>query len=197
MQDTIVLATHNPGKAAELRALLAPVGCRVRFLGEWPDAPEPEETGATFEENARIKARAALRRTGLPSLADDSGLCVNALGGEPGIRSARFGGFRTPEERNLHLLRQMDGEEDRRAVFVCHIVCLFPDGREIAAQGRCDGEILTGNRGRSGFGYDPLFYLPERGKTFAELTEEEKAAVSHRGIAFREFLERLMPFMTH
>lgn len=191
MPETIIIATHNAHKAAELRGLLAPLGFDVKMLPELTDAPEPEETGDTFEENARIKAAAALELTGLPCLADDSGLCVDALGGAPGIYSARYGGLESAGERNAHLLRQMDKVSERGAEFVCHIICLFPDGREISAEGRCRGEILREPRGSGGFGYDPLFYMPERGASMAEMTEEEKGRLSHRGLALRAFVEAL------
>lgn len=191
MERVLVVATHNEDKAAEIRALLAPLGFKVRMLPELTGAPAPEETGETFEENALLKARDALRLTGLPCLADDSGLCVDALGGAPGVFSARFGGFSSAGERNAHLLRQMEGISDRRARFVCAVACLFPDGRELLAEGRCEGEILAAPRGTGGFGYDPLFYLPQLSRTMAELTGAEKGRVSHRGAALRAFAEML------
>lgn len=191
MPQTIVIATHNADKAGEFRGLLAPLGFDVKSLFEFAGAPEPEETGSSFEENARIKAKAALEFTGLACLADDSGLCVNALGGAPGIFSARYGGFTTAAERNAHLLRQMEKASERKAEFVCHIICLFPDGREISAEGRCRGEILREPRGSGGFGYDPLFFLPELGMSMAELTEAEKGRVSHRGFALRALAKAL------
>ncbi len=184
--QVLVLASHNADKAAELSDMLTPLGFDVRLLSEFTEAPPPEETGATFEENALIKARSALSETGRACLSDDSGLCVPALGGAPGVFSARYGGFSTAAERNVFLLEQMKHVDDRRAYFECCVVLLFPDGRELRASGRCDGEILRAPRGTRGFGYDPLFFVPELGRSMGELSGEEKAAVSHRGRALRK-----------
>lgn len=192
MSKTIVAATHNPNKIREFRGILEPLGFTLRALSEFPGAPKPEETGGSFEENARIKAMAAAQFTGLTCVADDSGLCVKALGGAPGIFSARYGGYSASTERNAHLLRQMIGISERSAEFVCHIIAIFPDGREISAEGRCRGEILFEPRGSGGFGYDPLFFLPELGLSMAELAEAEKGEVSHRGIALRAFAKAIV-----
>ena len=188
---TLVLATGNSGKRREMENLLSPLGVELRL----PCAPgavfAPSETGDTFLDNARIKAAAALSLTGQASLADDSGLVVDALGGAPGIHSARYGGEKLSDsERCALLLREMADNENRVARFVCVLVCLFPDGREIVAEGVCPGELLREARGNSGFGYDPIFFLPERGKTMAELAPEEKNRVSHRGRAVSEFLRQ-------
>lgn len=187
----LVLATGNPGKRREMEALLAPLGLRIMLPSELGFAFDPEETGDTFLENARIKARAALALTGLPSLADDSGLEVDALGGAPGVHTARYGGpGLTQEERNARLLREMEPEENRAARFVCALYCVFPGGRALTARGVCDGVILRAPRGTGGFGYDPIFYLPDRGLGMAELSDEEKNAVSHRGRAAAELIRR-------
>jgi len=188
---TIVLATHNPGKKAEIGELLAPLGWEVKTLADLNITEAPEETGETFLENARIKALAALNATGLPALADDSGLCVAALDGAPGVHSAYFGGFDADTERNAHLLRVMDKTDNRAAYFVCVMALCYPDGREISVEGRLDGEILREPRGENGFGYDPVFYLPEKGRSLAEMPRAEKSALSHRGIALRALIDSL------
>lgn len=189
---TLVLASHNAKKAKELQEILSPLNIRVITLSEAGVTEAPEETGVTFLENAYIKAAAALKATGLASLADDSGLCVDALNGAPGVYSARYGGLDSDMERNTYLLRQMEGRTPRTARFACAVVCLLPreDGPVIRldAAGECAGELLSAPRGDGGFGYDPLFYLPEYGKTMAELAPEEKHRVSHRGEALRSLL---------
>jgi XTP/dITP diphosphohydrolase len=191
---TVVIASHNQKKAAEMQEILAPLDARVITLGEAGVTDVPEETGSTFAENAYIKAKAAFEATGLAVIADDSGLCVDALGGAPGVYSARYGGFETDGERNEHLLRQMKDIENRAAHFACAAVCLIPqeDGTalRIDTYGECGGEILTAPRGDGGFGYDPLFYLPDHGKTTAELAPEDKHRISHRGAALRGLLEK-------
>ncbi|MDR0293784.1 MAG: RdgB/HAM1 family non-canonical purine NTP pyrophosphatase [Oscillospiraceae bacterium] len=192
--QTIVLATHNPGKAREFARLLGPAGFTVKTLADYGVTEGPEETGATFLENARIKARAAMEATGLPALADDSGLCVDALGGAPGVLSARFA---PSGKRTETLLRSMEGRDDRKARFVCALALAYPagdgypDGREITAEGFCEGEIAEEPGGTNGFGYDPIFFLPEKKRTMAQLTPEEKDAVSHRGAAIRALLKSL------
>lgn len=191
MTQTVALATHNAKKGRELRDLLKPFGFEVRTLAELDITHEPDEIGTTFLDNARIKARAAMEASGLPALADDSGLCVDALGGAPGIFSARFGNFSTDGERNAHLLRLMEKQGNRACFFRCAVVLLFPDGREISAEGRCDGLLLERERGANGFGYDPLFFLPEMGQTMAEITAAQKAGISHRGRALRALFDRL------
>jgi len=172
----IVLATHNAGKTREFARLLD--GIDVVSLADCGVTAVPEESGTTFLENARIKAKAAVEATGLPALADDSGLCAEALDGAPGVWSSDYD---IP-----WLLRQMEGKTNRRAAFVCQLVLLYPDGREVLAEGRCEGEILETPRGDGGFGYDPVFFLPEKSRSMAELTAEEKNIISHRGAAIRE-----------
>lgn len=183
-----VLASNNARKLEELRQILSQMGYEVLSQREAGLNLTVEETGTTFEENARLKARGASDALGLPVIADDSGLMVDALDGAPGVYSARYGGEGLDDRgRNALLLKNMEGKENRSARFVCCICCRFPDGREITARGECPGQILEGPRGKDGFGYDPVFYMPEYGKTMAEMTPEEKNAVSHRGRA----LERL------
>lgn len=183
-----VLASNNERKLEELRQILSQMGHEVLSQREAGLNLTVEETGTTFEENARLKARGASDALGLPVIADDSGLMVDALDGAPGVYSARYGGEGLDDRgRNALLLKNMEGKENRSARFVCCICCRFPDGREITARGECPGQILEGPRGKDGFGYDPVFYMPEYGKTMAEMTPEEKNAVSHRGRA----LERL------
>ena len=183
-----VLASNNARKLEELRQILSQMGHEVLSQREAGLNLTVEETGTTFEENARLKVRGASDALGLPVIADDSGLMVDALDGAPGVYSARYGGEGLDDRgRNALLLKNMEGKENRSARFVCCICCRFPDGREITARGECPGQILEGPRGKDGFGYDPVFYMPEYGKTMAEMTPEEKNAVSHRGRA----LERL------
>ena len=186
---TFVIATHNEGKLREMRDLLKPLGHELLSARDAGVTGAPEEDGADFEANARIKARACMLATGLPSVADDSGLCVDALDGAPGVHSARYAA--SSGERIDRLLRELEGAENRKARFVCHIVCVFPDGAEVLSRGECEGEILTERRGEGGFGYDPVFLIPEKGLTFAELPDDEKNAVSHRGRALRAFIELL------
>jgi XTP/dITP diphosphohydrolase len=180
------LATSNAHKAAEIRAILEPLGFRVLV----PDRlPAVEEDGTTFAENAEKKARSAAAFLGAPALAEDSGLVVEALGGEPGVRSARYSGPRaTDATNNAHLVARLEalGVRDPVAAFVCHAVLVAPDGRVIArAEGRVEGVIRWPARGAGGFGYDPLFHHPPSGARLSELPPEAKNAVSHRGRALR------------
>jgi len=180
----ILAATSNPGKISEIRRILGAGGITVVTPGEMGIEIDVEENGDTFEDNAVAKAVAYLRASGMPSLADDSGLCVEALGGRPGVRSARFAGQGASDRENYELLlRLMEGVSDRRAAFVCTAALALEDGRIVTATGRCEGLILEAPRGASGFGYDPVFLEPASGKTFAELAEDEKNAISHRGRA--------------
>lgn len=190
-----IIATHNRDKLAELSRILEPLGIEAvtdRDLGM--ELPEVEETGTTFAENAYLKAASACAATGLPAIADDSGIAVDALNGGPGIYSARYGGpDATDKDRNCKLLGELDGlpPEKRGAHYVCAVCCVFPDGSEpLTAEGRMYGVIGTEERGERGFGYDPLFIV-DSGKTVAELTDEEKDAISHRGNALRAFRDAL------
>ncbi len=188
---TVVLASRNRGKLAELQKLLTEqLGdmIELRSLDDAGILGEIEENGTTFAENALIKARAAAA-SGHIGLADDSGLAVDALGGAPGVYSARYAGDHGNDAANNALLLQnLAAAEDRAAAFVCALACVFPDGSApITAEGRVEGEILHAPRGEGGFGYDPLFYHAPTGKTMAEMTAEEKNAISHRGDAVRQF----------
>ncbi len=191
MSDRIVLASRNPGKATELRTLLEPIGVEVVSLDAVPDAPEVEETGATFEANARLKAEAARDASGLPALADDSGLEVEALDGAPGVRSARFSGAEAnAAANNAELLRRLADvpESGRGARFVC-VLAFAPPGEPVRVfRGETRGRILSAPRGSGGFGYDPLFLSDDLDITFAEAPVERKHAVSHRGRALESFL---------
>lgn len=181
----VVVASNNAHKVEELNAILSQLGMEVVSMREAGINAEPEENGTTFEENSYIKAKAALDAGAQAAIADDSGLSVDALDGAPGIYSARFGGesCRTDRDRLNYLLCQMEGREDRTAKFVSVITLLTPDGGKLVARGECPGVLLTAPRGENGFGYDPIFYLPEMGKTFAELPASEKNRVSHRARA--------------
>ena len=191
----VVLASHNPHKLVEIREILQPLGIDVVLESELGVAVEVEETGTTFAENAYLKAKAVMEATGLPALADDSGIAVKALGGAPGIYSARYGGDPTLDDwGRLQLLLQNtaqvpDGQ--RQAKFVAAIVLVYPDGQQIAVQGEVHGELLRQPVGEGGFGYDPIFYYPPAGKSFAQLTAEEKNQVSHRARALRSLVEKL------
>lgn len=183
-----VLASKNPKKLRELQEILSAQGVELVLPSELGMDLEVEETGDTFEENAILKAEAMCRATGLPSISDDSGLSVDALGGAPGIYSARYGGEGLDDEgRYLLLLRHMEGETNRTCRFVCVICCVFPNGDRILARGECPGLLAKSPQGSGGFGYDPIFYLPQLGKSMAELCSEEKNTISHRGVALRAF----------
>lgn len=189
----IVVATANPGKLAEISALLAPRGVEVLPASAWGAEVVPEPH-ATFIENALAKARHVAAATGLPALADDSGLCVGVLGGAPGARSARFvGEAATDGDNNRKLLEALQGETRRGAYYYCVMVLLSSpdDPRPLVAEGEWGGEIGLAPRGTGGFGYDPLFVVPALGKTAAELAPEKKNRLSHRGQALRRLLEQL------
>ncbi len=191
----LFFATGNEGKRAELAALLAPYGpVGILTLRDFPAYRPPEETGATFAENALLKARSAAAYAQIPALADDSGLAVDALGGAPGVRSARYGGEPENAAANndkllLALADVADGK--RRARFHAVLALALPDGREFLSHGSVEGEILRESRGGGGFGYDPVFFLPGLGKTMAELEMEEKNPLSHRGQAFRGIIPQI------
>ncbi|WP_333839521.1 RdgB/HAM1 family non-canonical purine NTP pyrophosphatase [Pelomicrobium sp.] len=189
----IVLASNNPGKIREIRRWLAPLGFEILPQSDL-GIPEAEEPYGTFIENALAKARQACRAAGLPALADDSGICVTALNGAPGVHSARFAGDPCSDERNnAKLLALMEGVTDRRAHYYCVMVLLrhANDPQPLIAEGEWHGEIVHAPRGTGGFGYDPLFLDPRLGRTGAELALEEKNRVSHRGKALARLAERL------
>ena len=190
-----VLASHNRGKLAEMQKILGDLGVEVVLQSDLGLELEPEETGATFAENALIKARAVMEASGLPAIADDSGLCVDWLNGAPGVYSARYGGLDDDKARYTLLLQNMRGATDRAAHFHTSVVCCFPDGKVLQADGDCHGTIAFAPRGEGGFGYDPIFNVPSLRKTFAQLTAEEKNAISHRGNALRAFAAELKHYM--
>ena len=185
-----VLATANLGKVREMRSVLSELGIDVVSRGEVGVDIVVEETGSTFLENATLKAKAICDASGLPAIADDSGLIVDALGGEPGVYSSTYGGEHlSDDERCAYLIEKMKNMEQRSAKFVCTIVCAFPDGRIISSQGECVGKIALSPSGEGGFGYDPVFVPNGFLKTMAQLTPEEKNAISHRGKALNAFMQ--------
>ncbi len=190
----IILATHNKGKIREFREAFAELGWEAVPISEIADLPDPEETGATFEENALQKARAYAAAVGEPVLSDDSGIIADALGDRPGIYSARYAGTHGDDEaNNRKLIRDLapyTGEE-RKGRYVCVVALVWPDGRAVTAEGTCEGIIRDFYAGTGGFGYDPLFFLPQFGKTMAEISLEEKNSISHRGRALRALIAKL------
>jgi len=192
----LVLASKNQKKLAEMSDILSHLGIEVCDQAEAGVDLEVEETGTTFEENSLLKARAVMEASGLPAIADDSGLCVDCLNGAPGVYSARYGGEGlSDEERYRMLLENMRGAKTRTAHFTSCIACIFPNGDIIEAEGICPGTIAFAPQGDGGFGYDPVFFLPELRKTYAQLTAEEKAAVSHRGKALEVFDGKLREYL--
>ena len=186
----IVLATRNEGKVRELREMLKDFPVDLKSLNDFGPIPEVVEDGATFDDNAYKKASFTAKVLGIPAMADDSGLMVEALGGAPGIKSARYAGEDATDADNIRkLLADMEGISDRRAAFECVISIAVPKGPALTYEARCDGEITNEPSGEEGFGYDPVFYYPPLKKTFANLTMEEKNQVSHRGKALKEVAE--------
>ena len=190
-----VLASQNKGKLVEMQGILQSLGVEIALQSELGISVDVEETGTTFEETARLKAVAVMQATGLPAIADDSGLCVDALGGGPGVYSARYGGDISDPEKVQLLLSNMRGASTRAAHFETAIVCAFPNGDELVATGRCDGSIAYAPAGDMGFGYDPVFFYPAFGKTFGQSTREEKSSVSHRGKALRDLAVKLEEYL--
>ena len=191
-----VLATHNPGKLREMGEILKDFGIEVVSPKDLGITVDVEETGSTFAENAMLKAKAICKAANLPAIADDSGLCVDALNGAPGVYSARYGGEGLDDRgRYMLLLSSLRGAPTRAAHFACAVACAFPNGDTLTAEGRCDGSIAYAPLGEGGFGYDPVFLLPGTGKTFGQLTQEEKSAVSHRGWALRDFAGKLETYL--
>ena len=187
-----VLASNNKKKMVEMRAILGELGVEVLSQADVGVSIEPEENGTTFEENSRIKAVAIMEATGLPAIADDSGLVVEAVDGAPGGYSARYGGEGLDDTGRWQLLlKNMEGKENRACKFVSVICCAFPDGTQLMARGEVHGVVAQGPSGEGGFGYDPIFWLPEQGKSMAELSAEEKNKISHRGNALRVFKKEL------
>lgn len=189
----IVLASNNKGKLREFGAMLAPLSIEIHPQGEF-HVSEAEEPYGTFLENCLAKARHAAQSTGLPAIADDSGICVDALGGAPGVLSARFAGEPKSDARNNEkLVESLKGQANRRAHYTCVLVAVrhADDPEPIIAEGRWYGEVADTPQGEGGFGYDPYFYLPQYGKTAAQLTADEKNAVSHRGVALKKLVEEM------
>jgi XTP/dITP diphosphohydrolase len=193
MTQRLILASNNAGKLKEFAQLLGPIGFELHPQGEF-NVPEAEEPHKTFVENALEKARHAARLTGLPALADDSGVCVNALGGAPGVYSARYAGEPKSDARNNQkLVADLAAHADKSAYYYCVLVYVrhADDPQPVIADARWHGQIIDTPRGANGFGYDPYFLLPELGKTTAELEPSEKNAISHRGQALRQLVEKL------
>ena len=191
-----VLASQNKHKLTEMQSILSAHGVEVVLQSDMGLHVDVEETGETFAENAMLKARAVMEASGLPAIADDSGLCVDALNGAPGVYSARYGGPELDDAgRYRLLLSNMQGAKTRAAHFTSAIACVFPNGDTLEAQGICPGTIAFAPQGDGGFGYDPVFFLPELRKTYAQLTPEEKAAVSHRGKALEIFDGKLREYL--
>ena len=192
----MVLASKNPHKLEEMRSILGALGVEVVLESDVGLDVDVEETGTTFEENAALKAAAVMKAGNLPAIADDSGLCVTALGGGPGIYSARYGGEGLDDRQRYELvLDGLRGQVDRSAKFVSVIACAFPNGDLLTCRGECPGLITHTPRGEDGFGYDPIFLVPEKKKTFAQMEPQEKNAISHRGVALRRFSQMLSEYL--
>ena len=191
----VVLASHNPHKLKEISKITEKFGFELVLQSDLGVDIDVEETGSTFEENSFQKAEAVMKATGLPALADDSGIAVDALNGEPGIYSARYGFDESLDDwgRMMLLLKNTEHVPDgqRQAQFVCVITFITPEGKTIQARGEIHGQLTREPRGENGFGYDPIFYYPPFGKTTAEVSPEEKNAVSHRGVALQKFYEKM------
>ena len=192
----LVLASKNQHKLKELSDILSGMGVEVALQSEVGVDVDVEETGATFADNALLKARAVCEASGQPAVADDSGLCVDALQGAPGVYSARYGGEGISDvERYELLLQNMRGQCSRSCKFVSAICCYFPNGETVTAVGECHGTLAYAPKGTDGFGYDPIFFVPALKKTFSELTAQEKNSISHRGKALAEFKEKLENYL--
>lgn len=191
----VALASNNQNKLREMKAILEPLGWEIFTMKELGVHVEPEENGLTFEENSKIKAVAVMEATGVPAIADDSGIEVDALDGAPGVYSARYGGEACPDDkaRNQFLMKNMEQVPDgkRRGRFVSVITMASPDGSVISARGELEGEILRQEIGDGGFGYDPLFYIPGEGCTMAELSGQRKNEISHRAVALGRFVDKI------
>ena len=193
----VVLASKNRHKLVEMRDILSAQGVEVVLESDVGVDVDVEETGTTFEENSLLKAKAVMEASGLPAIADDSGLAVDALGGAPGVYSARYGGEELDDAgRYRLLLENMRGQLDRRCKFVSVITLCMPNGDVISARGECPGTLAYAPQGENGFGYDPVFFVPGKKKTFAQLTAEEKNAISHRGNALKLFQQKLADYLS-
>lgn len=192
----LVLASKNQKKLVEMNAILGQLGIEVCSEAEAGVDLDVEETGTTFEENSLLKAKAVMEASGMPAIADDSGLCVDALGGAPGVYSARYGGEGLDDAgRTRLLLENMRGQSPRTCRFVSVITCCFPNGDVISARGECEGTVAFAPMGDGGFGYDPVFFVPGLKKTFAQLSAEEKNSMSHRGRALEIFKGKLEDYL--
>ena len=192
----LVLASKNAKKLKEMNEILSGMGVEVCSQADIGVDVDVEETGASFEENSMLKAKAVMEASGLPAIADDSGLCVDALNGAPGVYSARYGGEGLDDAgRYRMLLANMPKDQPRTAKFVSVITCCFPNGDVLTARGECPGAIAFAAMGEGGFGYDPVFFLPKLKKTFAQLSAEEKNAISHRGLALKAFQAKLEDYL--
>ena len=191
----VVLASKNRHKWEEIRKITEKFDMELVMESDLGVDIDVEETGTTFEENSFLKANAVMRATGLPALADDSGIAVDALNGEPGIYSARYGNLDSDPARCALLLQNMRGATNRAAHFHTSICCAFPNGDVLTADGDCHGTIAFAPMGERGFGYDPVFFVPEKRRTFAQLTAEEKNEISHRGNALRVFAAELKEYL--
>lgn len=190
----IVLATHNQGKIREFQKAFAEIGWQAVPIADIAEVEDPEETGTTFEENALQKARCYAKAVDLPVLSDDSGIIACALGDRPGVYSARYAGHHGDDEaNNQKLIADLAAfpPEQRTVHYICSLVLIWPDGRTVTAEGSCDGILRDFYAGQNGFGYDPLFYVPDKGKTMAELSMAEKNEISHRGKALKKLVEAL------
>ena len=191
----LVLASKNEKKLKEMDEILSALGIEVISEAQAGVDVDVEETGTTFEENSMLKAKAVMEASGLPAIADDSGLCVDALGGAPGVYSARYGGPGLDDVGRYRLLLENMKGQPRGARFVSVITCCFPNGDVLTARGECPGTIAFAPMGEGGFGYDPVFFIPGLKKTFAQLTPEEKNAISHRGKALEKFQVELEAYL--
>lgn len=190
----VIIATKNPGKAREFEHIFAPRGIAVKTLLDYPEIEDVEETGSTFEENAILKAEAVSKTLNKMVIGDDSGLIVDALEGRPGIYSARYAGEPKDDQKNLEkVLAELKGvsEEDRTARFYCALAVAVPGKKTVTVSGTCEGQILEEERGSNGFGYDPVFYVPDKSRTMAELTSDEKNKISHRANALKKLEDML------
>ncbi|WP_071460297.1 XTP/dITP diphosphatase [Bacillus massilinigeriensis] len=193
--EEVIIATKNRGKAQEFERIFSKFGIQVRTLLDYPEFPEIVETGSTFEENAILKAETASRQLGKVVIADDSGLETDALNGEPGVYSARYAGLEKSDEANIDLLlEKLEGvpAEKRTARFRCVLAIAVPGKETVTYSGSCEGRILEKRRGSNGFGYDPVFFVEDKGKTMAELDPEEKNLISHRAMALKQLKQTLL-----
>lgn len=192
----MILATRNPGKLKEMQLWLAPLGIELVLESDLGLDVEVEEVGTTFEENSLLKAATMCRCANMPAIADDSGLCVDALMGEPGVYTARYGGEGlTDEERYLLLLEHMQGKEDRQAKFVSVVTCVFPNGDVVSARGELPGAITEAPAGDGGFGYDPVFFVTDLNLTLAQMTMEQRQSCSHRAAAIKHLAVHLEEYL--